>query len=203
MLKLDGPTEWSWFLVLSPMWILDVLLFILSLVQVCITTIPYLECYSTENVTLSRARSFWFMTFVISKVTFQTLLCLSADRVFSLPLSLIMSPLWIVFLIVCLDLAYSCFGIVSPSVKEFIHGRCEKSAAVTNQTQSRSTPLQPRNSCLSGSSGGNTQGSSANRRSETSNSTGDRASELTVPTRTRLRLLRNNNDGRTDEFVSA
>ena len=48
MLKLDGPTEWSWFLVLTPMWLLDFLLLILSLTQILLSTVPVLQSYATN-----------------------------------------------------------------------------------------------------------------------------------------------------------
>ena len=120
MLKLDGPTDWSWFLVLTPMWLLDGVLLVLATAQVLLSVIPVLESYvSSMERPLSKWRSFWFLAFVCCKVAFQILLCLKGDSIIHIPLSLVMIPLWLVLCGVCIDLSHSSYLLVEPSVKEF------------------------------------------------------------------------------------
>merc|ERR1711953_100723 len=202
MLKLDGPTQWSWFLVLSPMWVLDFLLLVFSLVQVCLATIPYLESYASGNATLGKIRSLWFFIIVICKTTFQTLLCLSLDSIVTMPLILIMSPLWVILIGICFDLGLSCFETVKPSVQEYLDKRCENTNSnSSNQAQSRSMQMQPRNS---GNSSTSTASAGGNRRTEF---TSERGSESLGPgssnARGRVLRLRASADGRSEEFLSA
>ena len=152
MLKLDGPTDWSWFLVLTPMWLLDALLLALSLAQVFLSNIPALVSYSgTQDEVLTRTRSFWFLSFVICKVVFQLLVCMRASNMILAPITIVMIPLWIILFGVCFDLFSACLEIVQPPVMECVEERKRKKQKVandqSNQGTSSSDPPKP---CFSG-----------------------------------------------------
>ena len=140
MLKLDGPTDWSWFLVLSPMWLLDVLLLTLSLAQVFLSNIPALVRYSgTQDEVLTRTRSFWFLAFVICKLLFQILVCMRASSMIFTPLTVVMIPLWIILSGVCVDLFAACFNIVQPPVIEYLEDRRKKQKTTSEQSNQATT----------------------------------------------------------------
>lgn len=92
-LKLDGRiTDWNWFIIFIPMWILDSVITVYTLINMV------MHCKNRwwHNVhETSLKRKTWCLGGISLKILFQVLLCLRLEYVKHLRLFYVMIPFWI------------------------------------------------------------------------------------------------------------
>lgn len=95
VLKLEGKSDWDWFLVFVPMWIFDSIVILL----LALKTLHHPRGRNVNRLMTRHPNSKTHCAiFIISKLAFQMLLCIRLQYVNNLPLFIIMIPLWIFFM---------------------------------------------------------------------------------------------------------
>lgn len=102
VLKLDGTIDWSWGVVFTPMWILD-LVSTLYLVIFFIFHVRGVHEPSIMSNHLCKERQVFMMFVFLWKFLFQLLLCLKLDGIMTQKYYYVFIPLWILLILLAAD----------------------------------------------------------------------------------------------------
>jgi len=111
VLRLDGRTTWSWFIVFIPMWLYD------SILLLYLTLNLVIHCKRPTNRTFhAMRRKIWNLTCAILKLVAQIMLCLKLELEnstnhpdFKLPLYYVMIPIWIILPVALVDIFFTLY----------------------------------------------------------------------------------------------
>ena len=104
VLRLDEKVSWNWFIVFVPMWFFDAIM----LVYVIFHMIAHCRNIGTRQGARNdqtMARKVWYLGAVALKLLFQVLLCLRLQEYADLNSYIIVTPLWILFLVMTGDIS--------------------------------------------------------------------------------------------------
>lgn len=100
VLRLDGRTQWNWFIVFIPLWIYDSIM----LFYILFNMISHCK-NGLGRLLHSLHRKVWYVAAILLKITAQIILCLKLDYPFLLiPSYYVMIPLWILLPILIVDI---------------------------------------------------------------------------------------------------
>jgi len=102
VLKLDQTIDWSWAVVLIPMWILDLVAIIYLMIFFIFHIRGSRQPLSVNNH-LSKERQVYLMFVFLFKFLFELLLCLKLDGLMDQKFYYVFIPLWIVMLLLIGD----------------------------------------------------------------------------------------------------
>lgn len=105
IVKLDGRSDWNWFVVFAPMWIMDVKLCTFLMVKIFQNSRR--RNGPIENMTITLKKRAIYLVCVMFKLTFQTLLCLKLQYYASLNIFFVMLPFWVLIITINLTLGYT------------------------------------------------------------------------------------------------
>ena len=103
VLRLDEKVSWNWFIVFIPIWIYDVIMLVYVIFHM-ITHCRNGGNRQNQRNNLSMSRKVWYLGALALKLLFQVLLCLRLQEYATLNTYIIMTPLWILFLVMAGDI---------------------------------------------------------------------------------------------------
>lgn len=106
VLRLDAKVIWNWFIVFIPMWISDLVM----LVYVIVHMISHCKHgQNRQRTDLTVMREVWYLSAVILKIIFQTLLCLRLQYFSGMGSYFVAFPVVVLCLVIVVDLTRSLF----------------------------------------------------------------------------------------------
>jgi len=100
VLRLDGSTDWKWFVVFTPMWLLDILSIVSLITIVVVGTRNNRFVQHINEFHVSKERAIYLIAVYVTKLTFGLLLCAKLDGYLAASYFFLFSPLWIMLLMV-------------------------------------------------------------------------------------------------------
>jgi len=105
-LKLDGKSEWDWLFVFTPMWILDGVVALMLLLK----RVQHIRHRRDMIASTHIRNNILCLICLLSKISFQALLCVRLEYLPSMPFAIIMIPIWSFLISAIVYFSYVLFG---------------------------------------------------------------------------------------------
>lgn len=98
VLRLDGSTSWKWFVVFTPIWLLDIFSIIYLIASVVVGARNNRLVQRINEFRVSKERAGWLLGVHVLKLTFGMLLCGRLDGYLDVNYVFLFIPVWLMFI---------------------------------------------------------------------------------------------------------